>query len=62
MKQIMIFVVPVKLSSKIEKRVNIIVDQVNEILNKYADRNAELVSLTLGTHASGCMAVIQYDA
>jgi len=63
MKQIMIFIIPVKLSIKIEKIVNSVIDQVNEILRKYADRNAELVSFLPQMGSSGRVGVvIQYDA
>ena len=61
MMQIMIFRLSIKLSLKLEKMVNSITDQVNEILSKYADKNAELVSFVpTGTKQVSC--VIQYDA
>ena len=65
MKQIMIFILPVKISIKIDKVVNSIVEQVNEILSKYADRNAEIVSFTppMGSGVAPRVGVvIQYDA
>ncbi len=61
----MIFILPVKISIKIEKIVNSIVEQVNEILSKYADRNAEIVSFIPQMGRSGAPrigVVIQYDA
>ena len=65
MKQIMMFVLPIKISIKLDKVVNNIVGQINEILSKYADRNAELVTIlppgVLGRGARFA-AVIQYDA
>ena len=59
----MIFVLPVKLSIKVEKMNSNVVDQVNEILSKYADKNAELVSfLPSGGTKAKVSVVIQYDA
>ncbi|HEC40446.1 hypothetical protein LCGC14_1666230 [marine sediment metagenome] len=59
----MIFVLPVKLSIKVEKMNISVVDQVNEILSKYADKNAELVSfLPSGGTKAKVSVVIQYDA
>ncbi len=59
----MIFVLPVKLSIKVEKMNISVVDQVNELLSKYADKNAELVSfLPSGGTKAKVSVVIQYDA
>ena len=59
----MIFVLPVKLSIKVSKMNISVVDQVNEILSKYAAKNAELVSfLPSGGTKAKVSVVIQYDA
>ena len=59
----MIFILPIKISIKLDKMVNNIVEQVNEILSKYADKNAELVSfLPSGGTKAKVSVVIQYDA